>query len=197
MAAIGDAGYTPGLEGVAIAIDPASSEFRQADGRYLVNGRSFTSAQMIERYQAIVHGYPVWLLEDGLAEDDWDGWQQLTRELGSRVELVGDDIFCTNPEPHPQGHRASCGQCVADQAEPDRHGHRDPRRHEHLRRCRLSAVHVAPLGETPDAFIADLAVATGCGHIKSGAPARGERVAKYNRLLEIAADHPELAYGLG
>lgn len=197
MAAIGDAGYTPGLEGVAIAIDPASSEFRQADGRYLVNGRSFTSAQMIERYQAIVHGYPVWLLEDGLAEDDWDGWQQLTRELGSRVELVGDDIFCTNPELIRKGierHVANASLIKLNQIGTVTET--------------LDAMNICAAagyrqfmshrsGETPDAFIADLAVATGCGHIKSGAPARGERVAKYNRLLEIAADHPELAYGLG
>ena len=197
VAAIGDAGYTPGLEGVAIAIDPASSEFRQADGRYLVNGRSFTSAQMIERYQAIVHGYPVWLLEDGLAEDDWDGWQQLTRELGSRVELVGDDIFCTNPELIRKGierHVANASLIKLNQIGTVTET--------------LDAMNICAAagyqqfmshrsGETPDAFIADLAVATGCGHIKSGAPARGERVAKYNRLLEIAADHPELAYGLG
>lgn len=195
VAAIGDAGYPTGPSGVAIALDPAASEFRQDDGTYRVNGRSLTSSQLIERYGAMVERYPIWSIEDGLGEDDHGGWQQLTARLGERIQLVGDDNFCTNPaiiaaaiedgianaaliklnqigsvtetlEAMATCHRAGYGQMVS---------HRS--------------------GETPDTFIADLAVATGCGQIKTGAPARGERVAKYNRLVEIAAARPDLPYG--
>jgi enolase len=95
--AIGDAGYVAGPEGVALAMDPAGSEFRGGDGRYRVAGQRLTSGEMIERYAQITARFPVWLIEDGLAEDDWDGWAELTARLGQRVQLVGDDIFVTNP----------------------------------------------------------------------------------------------------
>ena len=196
VAAITDAGYTPGRDGVGIALDPAASEFHQPDGTYLVNGAALSSHDMIERYAAMVEAYPIWSIEDGLGEADHDGWQRITARLGERVQLVGDDNFCTNPAIITQAiadhvanaallklnqigtvtetleamaicHRAGYGQMVS---------HRS--------------------GETPDTFIADLAVATGCGQIKTGAPARGERVAKYNRLVEIAAGDPALPYGL-
>ena len=98
VSAISLAGYRPGPDGVAIALDPASSEFRRDDGLYHVAGRQLTSAEMIERYAEMVDRFPVWLIEDGLAEDDWDGWAALTERLGGRVQLVGDDIFVTNPE---------------------------------------------------------------------------------------------------
>ena len=97
VTAIGDAGYVAGRDGVAIALDPAASEFRGDDGRYHVAGQKLTSADMIERYAQITQRFPVWLIEDGLAEDDWDGWAELTTRLGDRVQLVGDDIFVTNP----------------------------------------------------------------------------------------------------
>ena len=96
-AAIGDAGYVAGRTGVAIALDPAASEFRGDDGCYHVAGQKLTSADMIERYAQITQRFPVWLIEDGLAEDDWDGWAELTQRLGGHVQLVGDDIFVTNP----------------------------------------------------------------------------------------------------
>lgn len=196
VAAITAAGYTPGRDGVAIAMDPASSEFRAGDGSYVVAGEHFTSDQMIDRYARIVDAYPVWLLEDGLAENDWDGWARLTSRLGDRVELVGDDIFCTNPAIIAEGIEAhvanasliklnqigSVSETIEAMGVCARAGYRQFMSHRS--------------GETPDTFIADLAVATGCGHIKSGAPARGERVAKYNRLMEISAAHPELPYGL-
>ncbi|OFE15562.1 phosphopyruvate hydratase [Humibacillus sp. DSM 29435] len=195
VAAIEDAGYTPGSSGVAIALDPAASEFRQHDGTYRVAGQSLSSTELIERYAAMVDAYPIWSIEDGLGESDHDGWQQLTGRLGDRIQLVGDDNFCTNPaiiadaisdgianaaliklnqigtvtetlEAMAVCHRAGYAQMVS---------HRS--------------------GETPDTFIADLAVATGCGQLKTGAPARGERVAKYNRLIEIAVDRPDLPFG--
>jgi enolase len=195
VAAITDAGYTPGT-GIAIALDPAASEFHK-DGSYHVNGQQLTSGDMVERYAAMVERYPIWSIEDGLGESDREGWQELTRRLGEHVQLVGDDNFCTNPaiittaiadgiansaliklnqigtvsetlEAMAICHRAGYTQMVS---------HRS--------------------GETPDSFIADLAVGTGCGQLKTGAPARGERVAKYNRLMEISAHHPDLPYGLG
>ncbi|OIJ35992.1 phosphopyruvate hydratase [Rothia kristinae] len=196
VAAIEAAGYTAGRDGVAIAIDPASSEFRAEDGSYVVAGEHFSSDQMIDRYEAIVDKYPIWLLEDGLAENDWDGWARLTQRLGGRIELVGDDIFCTNPAIIKQGIEKGVANAsliklnqigsVSETLEAQRicagAGYRQFMSHRS--------------GETPDTFIADLAVATGCGHIKSGAPARGERVAKYNRLMEISATHPDLPYGV-
>lgn len=195
VAAITDAGYTPGRDGIAIALDPAASEFASSYGLYRVNGQMLSSDDMIERYAAMVDTFPIWSIEDGLGEADHDGWQRLTTRLGERIQLVGDDNFCTNPaiiaaaisdrianaaliklnqigsvtetlEAMAVCQRAGYGQMVS---------HRS--------------------GETPDSFIADLAVATGCGQLKTGAPARGERVAKYNRLLEIAAARPDLPYG--
>jgi enolase len=197
VAAIGDAGYTPGRNGIAIALDPAASEFCDEEGIYHVGGQKLSSDDMIERYAAMIENYPIWSIEDGLGESDKTGWQKMTARLGERLQIVGDDYFCTNPaiittaiadgvansaliklnqigtvtetlEAMAICHRAGYTQMVS---------HRS--------------------GETPDPFIADLAVGTGCGQIKTGAPARGERVAKYNRLMEISAHHQGLAYGLG
>jgi enolase len=195
VAAISDAGYTPGRDGVAIALDPAASEFHKG-GAYSVNGETLSSDDMVARYVAMVDAFPIWSIEDGLGESDRDGWQKLTTALGDKIQLVGDDIFCTNP--------AIITQAIAD----------------HIGNSALIKVnqigsitetleamaicHKAGYtqmvshrsGETADSFIADLVVATGAGQIKTGAPARGERVSKYNRLLEIAAANPDLPYGL-
>jgi enolase len=194
--AIGDAGYQAGPEGVSIALDPAASEFRQPDGRYKVAGELLDSAQMIDRYAAITQRFPVHLIEDGLGEDDDEGWIILTERLGASTELVGDDIFCTNPAIITRAIAREIGNAaliklnqigtVTETLEAvaicGQAGYRQFVSHRS--------------GETEDTFIADLAVGIGCGHLKSGAPARGERVAKYNRLLEIAAAHPGLRYGM-
>jgi enolase len=195
-AAIGDAGYVAGRTGVAIALDPAASEFRQADGRYHVAGQSLSSAEMIERYAQITTRFPVWLIEDGLAEDDWDGWAALTQRLGAHVQLVGDDIFVTNPAIITD----AIGRGVANSAliKVNQIG-TVTQTLEAMAICRQAgyAQFVSHRsGETTDTFIADLAVSSGCGQLKTGAPARGERVAKYNRLLEIAAAQPAMPYGL-
>jgi enolase len=194
--AIGDAGYPLGPSGVAIAMDPASSEF-QRDGTYHVAGEKLSSDDMIERYAQMVAHFPVWSIEDGLAEDDPDGWVRLTARLGEHVQLVGDDVLVTNPAIIADAVARRIGNAALIKV--NQVG-TVTETLEAMRICRESgwAQMVSHRsGETPDDFIADLAVATGCGQIKSGAPARGERVAKYNRLIALELAHPELPYGLG
>jgi enolase len=184
-AAIEAAGYRPG-DDIAICLDPAASEFF-ADGRYELacEGRSLSSEQMIELWAGITNRYPVLFLEDGLAEGDWDGWRQLTDQIGDRVQLVGDDIFVTNPEILRRGIERGVANSVLIKL--NQIGTLTETldtialAHDAGYRCVIS--HRS--GETEDTFIADLAVATGVGQIKTGAPARSERVAKYNQLLRI------------
>jgi enolase len=195
VSAIHDAGYQTGRDQVAIALDPAASTFRQADGTYLVNGQALTSDAMIDRYEQIIDEFPVYSIEDALGEDDHDGWQRLTERLGERVQLVGDDNFVTNPAII----RAAIADKIANAAlvKVNQIG-TVTETLEALAVCReagYAAMISHRSGETDDTFIADLAVASGCGQIKTGAPARGERVVKYNRLLEIAHTNPDLPYG--
>lgn len=193
--AIEDAGYTPGRDGVAIALDPAASEFHR-DGGYAVGDETLSSEDMIDRYVQIIDRFPVWSIEDGLGETDDAGWQKLTDRLGERVQLVGDDNFVTNPDLIAAAVTSGIGNAALIKV--NQVGTVSETL-EALHVCRESgyaAMISHRSGETDDAFIADLAVGSGCGQIKSGAPARGERVAKYNRLLEIAASEPTLAFGL-
>ncbi|MFI5062827.1 MAG: phosphopyruvate hydratase [Streptosporangiales bacterium] len=195
VAAITDAGYRAGPEGVSIALDLAASEFRQADGRYLVSGARLSSDDMIERLAAITGDFPVHLIEDGLGEDDENGWIGLTARLGEQVELVGDDNFCTNPAIITR----AIGRGIANASliKVNQIG-TVTETLEAMAVCRRAGYRQFVShrsGETEDHFIADLAVGTGSGQLKTGAPARGERVAKYNRLIEIAADNPGLRYG--
>jgi len=191
VAAINDAGYTPGRDGVAIALDPAASEFYR-DGSYHVAGRPLNTAEMVDYYAGLVDRFPIWSIEDGLAEDDWEGWIALTSRLGDSVQLVGDDIFVTNPAII----RDAIDQKVGNSAliKVNQIG-TVTETLEALAVCReagYAAMISHRSGETEDSFIADLAVGSGCGELKSGAPARGERVAKYNRILEIADASPHL-----
>jgi enolase len=175
-------------------MDPASSEFYR-DGRYHVAGESLSSSDMITWYEELADTYPVWLLEDGLAESDWDGWRELNRRLGDKLELVGDDILCTNPAIIANAIKEDIANAALIKV--NQIGTVSETL-EAMRLCRDAgwAQFVSHRsGETEDTFIADLAVGSGCGHLKSGAPARGERTAKYNRLLEIEAA-TQLAYGL-
>nr|NLI49493.1 phosphopyruvate hydratase [Propionibacterium sp.] len=195
VAAITDAGYPVGTEGIAIALDPAASEFHQPDGSYRVNGKSFTSDDMIARYAAMADAFPIWSIEDGLGEADTEGWKKLTATLGDRLQLVGDDNFCTNPAIITEA--IANGIANAALIKVNQIG-TITETLEAMRICHEAGYgqmvsHRS--GETPDTFIADLAVATGCGQIKTGAPARGERVAKYNRLIQIQAQDPDLPYG--
>jgi enolase len=194
VAAITAAGYTPGREGVAIALDPAASEFYR-DGRYHVAGEALSSDEMITRYEAIVADFPVWSIDDGLAEGDWDGWQRLTARLGGRIQIVGDDLLVTNPAIIAEAITKAAANAALIKL--NQIGSVTETL-EAMRLCReagWSQMVSHRSGETEDSFIADLAVGTGCGQIKTGAPARGERVAKYNRLIEIEAGEA-LPYGL-
>ena len=194
--AITDAGYAAGADGVSIALDPAASEFRQPDGRYKVAGDLLDTSEMIDRFARITARFPVHLIEDGLGEDDEDGWIALTARLGGSTELVGDDIFCTNPAIITRAIERGIGN--ASLIKLNQIG-TVTETLQAMAICRAAGYRQFVShrsGETEDTFIADLAVGTGCGHLKSGAPARGERVAKYNRLLEIAAANPGLRYGM-
>ena len=193
--AIIDAGYTPGRDGIAIALDPAASEFHR-DGRYQVGGQSLSSEEMIERYSWMIREFPVYSIEDGLGETDTAGWQKMTAALGKRVQLVGDDNFVTNPAVIASAVRAGIANAALIKV--NQIGTVSETL-EALAVCRdasYGAMISHRSGETDDTFIADLAVGSGCGQIKSGAPARGERVAKYNRLLEIAEAAEDLDFGL-
>lgn len=191
--AIGDAGYPVGRDGIAIALDPAASEFYR-QGRYHVAGEALSADDLIGRYEQMVSDFPIWSIEDGLAEGDWDGWERLTQRLGDRVQLVGDDIFVTNPSVITAA--AQRGVANAALIKPNQIG-TVTETLEAMRACRrvgYTQMVSHRSGETDDTFIADLAVASGCGQIKSGAPARGERVAKYNRLMAIESG-TDLSYG--
>lgn len=194
VGSITDAGYEPGRNGVALAMDPASSEFYR-DGKYHVAGQALSSDDMIERYAEIIERFPVWLLEDGLAESDWDGWQRLTARLGEQVEVVGDDILCTNPAIIREAISRKAGNAALIKVNQIGTVTEALEAIEICQQAGWGQFVSHRSGETEDSFIADLAVGTGCGHMKTGAPARGERVAKYNRLIEIE-DAEHLPYGL-
>jgi enolase len=190
------AGYEPGGDSVAIALDPAANGFRAADGQYEVSGSRITSEDMIEWYREIVDRYPVWSIEDGLAEDDPEGWVRLTEALGDRIQLVGDDILVTNPSIIREAISRRIGNAAL--IKPNQIG-TVTETLEAVEVCRsggFAQMISHRSGETTDPFIADLAVGIGCGQIKSGAPARGERLAKYNRLLEIELELHGSPYGL-
>jgi enolase len=186
MDAIRRAGYAPG-EQVALALDAAASEFYR-DGRYVLageGGRSLTSAELVEFYAGITGRYPIVSIEDGCAEDDWDGWVALTRRLGAATQLVGDDVFVTNPERLRTGIEHGAANAILIKV------NQIGTLTETLDTMRLArekgyaSVVSHRSGETEDTTIADLAVATGCGQIKTGSASRSDRIAKYNRLLRI------------
>jgi enolase 1/2/3 len=187
LEAIAKAGYKPGAD-VAIALDPASSEFFE-DGKYVFarsDGSARDAAAMVEFYRAWIDKYPIVSLEDGLAEDDWSGWQLLTRELGARVQLVGDDIFVTNPKFLERGIREHSANSILIKLNQIGTLSETLDAIEMARKAGFTCVISHRSGETEDTTIADLAVATGTGQIKTGSMSRSERIAKYNRLMRIA-----------
>nr|KGA06508.1 MAG: phosphopyruvate hydratase [actinobacterium acMicro-1] len=195
MEAIGKAGFTPGKD-VALALDVASTEFF-ANGAYSFEGSTRSAAEMSAYYAELLAAFPLVSIEDPLAEDDWAGWTHLTAELGDRVQLVGDDLYVTNPKRLAEGIAQRAGNSILVKVNQigtltetldavsmaQRHG--------------MTAILSHRSGETEDTTIADLAVATDCGQIKTGAPARSERVAKYNQLLRIEEELGEAAVFAG
>ncbi|MEU6410221.1 phosphopyruvate hydratase [Microbispora sp. NPDC046933] len=183
MVAIEKAGYTPGQD-IALALDVAASEFHN-DGVYTIDGKGLSAAELISFYEDLVRSYPLVSIEDPLNEEDWEGWKAITTSLGAKVQLVGDDLFVTNPERLGRG--IADGAANALLVKVNQIGTLSETldavdlAHRSGYRCMMS--HRS--GETEDTTIADLAVATNCGQIKTGAPARSDRVAKYNQLLRI------------
>jgi len=193
VSAIGSAGYRPG-DDIAICLDPAASEFFK-EGRYELagEGRSLSPEEMVEYWSAIADRYPVVSLEDGMAEGDWEGWRRLTEAVGDRVQLVGDDIFVTNPAILREGIERQVANSILIKLNQIGTLTETLDTIALARDAGYRAVISHRSGETEDTFIADLVVATGVGQIKTGAPARSERVAKYNQLLRIEADLGERA----
>ena len=193
VSAISSAGYRPG-DDVAICVDPAASEFFK-DGRYELagEGRSLSPEEMVEYWSTIPDRYPVVSLEDGMAEQDWDGWRRLTEELGSRLQLVADDIFVTNPAILREGIERGVANSILIKLNQIGTLTETLDTIALARDAGYRAVISHRSGETEDTFIADLVVATGVGQIKTGAPARSERVAKYNQLLRIEEELGERA----
>ncbi|MFA4858703.1 MAG: phosphopyruvate hydratase [Candidatus Margulisiibacteriota bacterium] len=183
--AIEKAGYKPGQD-VYISLDPAASGFYK-DGKYILKseGRELTSEELVSMYEEWVGKYPIISIEDGLAESDWDGWVHLTAKLGNKIQLVGDDLFVTNPEFLKKGIKVKAGNSVLIKLNQIGTLSETLYTMEIARAAGYTYMTSHRSGETEDATIADLAVATNSGQIKTGAPCRGERTAKYNQLLRI------------
>jgi enolase len=187
MEAIEKAGYKPG-EQIAIAMDVAASELINDEGKYVLKSenREITSAQLVEYYVDLCAKYPIVSIEDGLSEDDWDGFKLMTEKLGDKIQIVGDDLFVTNANILAEGIQKANAILI----KPNQIGSVS----ETMLTVRLAqrnnynCVMSHRSGESEDAFIADFAVALNCGQIKTGSTARSDRIAKYNRLLEIGAE---------
>ena len=195
MEAIEKAGYTPGKD-IALALDVAATEFYK-DGAYQFEGAAKSAAEMTAYYAELVAAYPLVSIEDPMSEEDWDGWKAITDALGAKVQLVGDDLFVTNPERLQRGIDTATANALLVKV--NQIGSLTETldavdlAHRNGYRCMMS--HRS--GETEDTTIADLAVATNCGQIKTGAPARSERVAKYNQLLRIEEELDDAAVYAG
>jgi enolase len=185
VAGIAAAGYEPGVD-VAIALDPATSELYE-DGAYVLEheGRTLSAAELADYWAQLAAHYPIVSIEDGMDEQDWDGWKTLTERLGERVQLVGDDLFVTNTERLARGIELGVANSILVKVNQIGTLTETLAAIAMAREAGYTAVMSHRSGETEDVTIADLAVATGCGQIKTGAPSRSDRVAKYNQLLRI------------
>ena len=181
------AGYKPGVD-IMFAMDPASTEFYDADKKKYVlagEGRELTSAEMVDYWEALVNKYPIVSIEDGMAEEDWDGWKELTDRIGDRVQLVGDDLFVTNSKRLAKGIELGCANAILIKVNQIGSLTETLEASEMAKQAGYACVMSHRSGETEDTTIADLAVACNTGQIKTGAPCRSDRVAKYNQLLRI------------
>jgi enolase len=186
LEAVEKAGYKPGKH-VSLALDAAATELWK-DGRYVFHkstGASLTSAQMVKLYEKLVSRYPILSIEDGLAEDDWDGWVELTKKLGKKVQVVGDDLFVTNRERLRKGIAAGAANSILIKVNQIGSLTETLETIKTAKKAGYTSMMSHRSGETEDSTIADLAVAVGCGQIKTGSLSRGERTAKYNQLLRI------------
>ena len=181
------AGYKPGVD-IMFAMDPASTEFYDADKKKYVlagEGRELTSAEMVDYWEALVNKYPIVSIEDGMAEEDWDGWKELTDRIGDRVQLVGDDLFVTNSKRLAKGIELGCANAILIKVNQIGSLTETLEAIEMAKQAGYACVMSHRSGETEDTTIADLAVALNTCQIKTGAPCRSDRVAKYNQLLRI------------
>lgn len=185
VAAIDSAGYKPGVD-IFLGMDPASTEFYD-NGKYVLarEGRTLSSSEMVDLYEKWINEYPIVTIEDGLAEDDWEGWALLRQRLGNRIQLVGDDLFVTNTARLKRGIQERSANSILIKLNQIGTLTETLEAIEMAKRASFTAVVSHRSGETEDTTIADLVVATNAGQIKTGAPARSERIAKYNRLLVI------------
>jgi enolase len=198
LEAIQGAGYKPGEE-IAIALDPAVSELYQ-DGKYVFkksDKSAKTSEEMVKYWAKWVKDYPIVSIEDGLAEDDWEGWEMLTKEVGDRIQLVGDDLFVTNVERLQQGIDQGVANSILIKVNQIGSVSETLDAIDLARRNGYTSVISHRSGESEDTFIADLAVATGAGQIKTGSASRTDRIAKYNQLLRIEEELSGAARFLG
>lgn len=182
-----EAGYKPGSD-IMFAMDPASTEFYNAEtGKYVLAGedRELTSAEMVDYWEALVQKYPIISIEDGMAEEDWDGWKALTDRIGDKVQLVGDDLFVTNPKRLAKGIELGCANAILVKVNQIGSLTEALEAVQMAKQAGYACIMSHRSGETEDVTIADLAVATNAGQIKTGAPCRSDRVAKYNQLLRI------------
>ena len=181
------AGYKPGTD-IMFAMDPASTEFYNAEtGKYVLagEGRELTSDEMVDYWEALVNKYPIVSIEDGMAEEDWDGWKALTERIGDRVQLVGDDLFVTNSKRLSKGIALGCANAILIKVNQIGSLTETLEAIEMAKQAGYACVMSHRSGETEDTTIADLSVALNTGQIKTGAPCRSDRVAKYNQLIRI------------
>lgn len=187
------AGYQPGSD-IMFAMDPASTEFYNPEtGKYVLagEGRELTSAEMVDYWEALVNKYPIISIEDGMAEEDWDGWKALTDRIGDHVQLVGDDLFVTNSERLAKGIELGCANAILVKVNQIGSLTETMEAIQMAKQAGYACVMSHRSGETEDTTIADLAVATNAGQIKTGAPCRSDRVAKYNQLIRIEEELAE------
>ena len=188
LTAIRNAGYEPGRDFV-LAMDAASSEWKSEKGKGFYHqpksGRDFTSEELIAHWKSLIEKYPIWSIEDGLDEEDWEGWQKMTKELGGKVQLVGDDLFVTNTERLAKGISLGCANSILIKLNQIGSVSETLEAIKMAHKAGYTAITSHRSGETEDTTIADLAVALNTRQIKTGAPSRSERVAKYNQLLRI------------
>ncbi len=198
--AIKAAGYEPGKDFV-LAMDAAASEWKSPKGKGFYHqpksGKDFTTDELIEHWTNLVAKYPIYSIEDGLDEEDWDGWKKMTKKLGKKVQLVGDDLFVTNTERLQKGIKNGCGNSILIKLNQIGSVSETLDAINMAHRARFTTVISHRSGETEDTTIADLAVALNAGQIKTGAPSRSERVAKYNRLLRIEEELGDAAVYAG